>query len=184
MGVLITFKTRTCDNRFKLPDIRRHVAECHGFWGLPWSALEWSSQSRSVNCWMLSRARRRRPLAPWWMCALLYKSVICSPLRPLVHHPLSPLPRLSLPLSNGRRGVTRRAAEDQRHAGGDPEENGQPVQTGQHLHHWRVAAPGRTQLRHQQVRHFSSTPLVISAGALPRRRSSENVGTPYEYRTI
>lgn len=69
----------------------------------------------------------------------------------------------SLPsLSNGRRGVTRRAAEDQRHAGGDPEENGQPVQTRQHLHHRRIAAPGRTQLCHQQVREVSSTCFIIS----------------------
>lgn len=55
------------------------------------------------------------------------------------------------PLSDGRRGVARRAAEDQRHAGGDPEEDGQPVQAGQHLHQRRLAAPGRAQLCHQQV---------------------------------
>lgn len=60
------------------------------------------------------------------------------------------------PLSDGRRGVPRRAAEDQRHAGGDPEEDGPPVQTGQHLHHGRLAAPGRAQLRHQQVNQVHS----------------------------
>lgn len=79
----------------------------------------------------------------------------------------------SLPsLSNGRRGVTWRAAEDQWHAGGDPEENGQPVQTRQHLHHRRIAAPGRTQLCHQQVHEFSSTCLMISTCELLCWRSS------------
>lgn len=79
----------------------------------------------------------------------------------------------SLPsLSNGRRGVTWRAAEDQWHAGGDPKENGQPVQTRQHLHHRRVAAPGRTQLCHQQVHEFSSTCLMITTCELLCWRSS------------
>lgn len=55
------------------------------------------------------------------------------------------------PLSAGRRGVTWCAEEDKWHAGGDSEEDGQPVQTWQHLHHWRTA-PGWAQLCHQQVR--------------------------------
>lgn len=64
--------------------------------------------------------------------------------------PISPSMSLS-PLSAGRRGVTWCAEEDQWHAGGDSKEDGQPIQTRQHLHHWRKA-PGWAQLCYQQVR--------------------------------
>lgn len=49
------------------------------------------------------------------------------------------------PRSAGRCGVTRRAEEDQRHVGGDSEEDGHPVQTGQQLQH-RRKTPGWAQL--------------------------------------
>lgn len=54
------------------------------------------------------------------------------------------------PLSAGRRGVTWCAEEDKWHAGGYSEEDGQSVQTWQHLHHRRTA-PGWAQLCYQQV---------------------------------
>lgn len=64
--------------------------------------------------------------------------------------PVSPYMSVS-PFSAGRRGVTWCAEEDQWHAGGDSEEDGQPVQTRQHLRH-RGTAPGWAQLCYQQVR--------------------------------
>lgn len=64
------------------------------------------------------------------------------------------------PFSDGRCGVTWCAEEDQWHAWDYSEEDGQPVQTRQHLHHRRTA-PGWAQLCNQQVCHYQLL-LVIT----------------------
>lgn len=106
-------------------------------------------QEHSQN--QLQYVKPEKLQALWLMCMLFYKFVLHCP----ATHSSSPVsPSMSVPpLSAGRRGVTRRAEEDQWHAGGDSEENGQLVQTRQHLHHRRTA-PGWAQLCYKQVHWF------------------------------